>query len=89
MKKWYHNAYTGEIESCHVSDKMTDFPRGVLLVYDDYLTIGFDSKQEAIEWAKKWGRCDKCKGSAALNKDTGKCFRCGSEVKFMPVIVEE
>lgn len=47
MKKWCYNAKTGEIFSYNVEGDLTDFPRGVLLAYGDYLTTGLDSLEEA------------------------------------------
>ena len=58
---WYHNAYTGTIDSYKQSDGLTDFPRGELLVYGDYLTTGLQSREAANAWAKEWHACLKCK----------------------------
>ena len=80
--KWAHNAKTGEIFSYQeYSNGETDFPRGMLLAYDDYLTVGFTSKEKAMDWSKEWGCCDKCKGSSKPTKE-GNCFRCGNPVHF-------
>ena len=80
--KWCHNAKTGEIFSYQVSEDLTDFPRGTFLAYGDYLTTGLRSKEEAMEWAKKYGVCSKCKSSCPTNGD-GKCTYCGSPVQFV------
>jgi hypothetical protein len=81
-RKWCHNAKTGEIfDYIEYNDGTTDFPRGTFIVYDDYLTVGISSKEKAIEWAKEWGCCDKCKGSSKPKED-GSCFRCGEPVIF-------
>lgn len=84
IEKWCHNAKTGEIFSYKVSEDLTDFPRGILLAYDDYLTTGFKNFDEAVEWSKKYGRCDKCKSSRPVNEN-GKCLYCDGEVIFMPI----
>lgn len=82
--KWCHNARTGQIFSYTEAEGITNFPRGELLAYGDYLTTGLDSKEEAIEWSKKWGCCDKCEGAASSStKNPGHCFRCGTELKFV------
>ncbi len=51
MIKWCHNAKTGEIFSYNVEGELTDFPRGTLLAYGDYLTTGFESREAAELWA--------------------------------------
>ena len=81
MKKWYHNSRTGEIGSYTEAEGITDFPRGTLLAYGDYLTIGFNSLEEAKEWAAEWGACDKCRSSRKPN-ESGDCQFCGSPVYF-------
>lgn len=58
---WYHNAYTGTIASYRQADELTDFPRGELLAYGDYLTTGLKSKEAAEAWAQAWHACLKCK----------------------------
>lgn len=47
MTKWCYNAKTGEIFSYNVEGNLTDFPRGTLLAYGDYLTTGIESREEA------------------------------------------
>jgi len=87
-KKWYHNAKTGKVSSYLEYDNgETSFIKGELIVYDDYLTVGFLTAGEALEWAKEWGCCDKCKGSSKPN-EIGNCFRCGNPVHFVPVVFE-
>lgn len=88
MIKWCHNSKTGEIFSYSVEGGMTDFSRGTLMAYGDYLTTNFDSEGEAKEWASKWGYCGTCRGSCTADKD-GKCRHCGSEVVFMPIKVNK
>ena len=83
---WCHNAKTGEIFSYKQESELTDFPRGTLLAYDDYLTTGFKSKEEAQEWAKVWGCCEKCRSSKTANKN-GRCTVCNSKIVFRPVKV--
>lgn len=61
--KWYHNAYTGEIDSYQVEGELTNFPRGVFLAYGDYITTGLKSKKAAEDWAKEWHVCTKCQSS--------------------------
>ena len=82
MKLWYHNAMTGEIDWFTQEETLTDFPRGVLLAYGDYLTVGFKSKDEAEAWAKEWGACTKCKASRKPN-EKGVCPFCGGEIQFI------
>lgn len=78
--KWYHNSKTGEID--YYSKEGAGYElKGVLYAYGDAVTLGFNSKMEAEDWAKEWGYCEKCDG-ASKPKD-GKCFRCGYEVKFV------
>jgi hypothetical protein len=79
--KWYHNAKTGEIESYQVDGSLTDFCRGTLMAYGDYLTTGFRSKEEARAWAKDHGACIKCRCSRKPDTD-GKCACCGEVVIF-------
>lgn len=81
--RWCHNAKTGDIFSYKVSDDLTDFPRGVFLAYQDYLTTGLKSEDEAKEWAENHGVCNKCKDSC-LSKD-GNCFMCGNQLEFKEV----
>ncbi len=81
MKKWYYNAYTGEIESYVEEGTLTDFPRGVYLAYNDYLTTGFDSREQAEKWAKEWGKCSQCKSIRKANEH-GCCNFCGSKIEF-------
>ena len=75
--KWCHNAKTGEVFSYEVSGNLTDFPRGTFIAHGDYLTTGFPSKQEAIDWGKEYGPCEKCKSAMPV----GVCWKCGQEVK--------
>jgi hypothetical protein len=93
MKNWYHNSKTGEIDS-YESETAGYELRGLLMAYGDAVTIGFKTKQDAIDWSKIWGYCPKCKGSASgqyLNKDeknplrNNKCFRDGTELIFTPI----
>jgi hypothetical protein len=81
MKKWCHNAKTGEIFSYEVSGNLTDFPRGTFLAYNDYLTTGLKTKEAAEEWAKEYGCCNKCKNARPVNEN-GKCIFCGEKIKF-------
>lgn len=81
MRKWYHNSKTGEIDYFQQENSLTDFPRGVFLAYGDYLTTGFNSKQEAEEWAKEWGACEKCRSVRKVNNKS-ECNFCGGEVIF-------
>jgi hypothetical protein len=80
--KWCHNAKTGEIFSYEVSGGLTDFCRGTLLAYGDYLTTGFKNRAEAIKWSKKYGTCRKCKSSRSPNAN-GKCDFCGTKIEFV------
>ena len=82
--KWCHNAKTGEIFDYKVDGELTDFPRGILLAYDDYLTTGIESKENAEKWGKEYGCCDKCRSSRKPD-DKGNCHFCGEEVKFVPI----
>jgi D-lyxose ketol-isomerase len=84
--KWCHNAYNGEIFSYQVSGDLTDFSRGTFLAYGDYLTTNFNSKKDAIEWAKTHGICNKCNSSRKANK-AGKCIFCGTEIIFKEIKV--
>lgn len=86
--KWCHNAVTGEIFSYNeYSDGNTDFPRGTFLAYNDYLTTGFNSKQDAIEWGLKHGECRHCKSSRPVKQD-GNCIFCGNPVVFHNYVME-
>ena len=80
--KWCHNSKTGEIFSYTETDGITNFPRGTLLAYDDYLTTGFSSKKAAENWKKKYGCCDKCRSSRKPDEN-GKCRFCGNPVIFI------
>jgi len=77
--KYYHNALTGEIDSYEVEGSLTSFNRGILLAYGDYLTTGFDTKQQAEEWAKHQMICRECK--ASRSKVRNKCFVCGNKLE--------
>lgn len=82
MLKWCHNAKTGEIFSyCTFFDGTTDFPRGDLILYGDYLTVGFASKEKAVAWGKEWGACPKCRGAKKPN-ETGCCSFCSTKISF-------
>ena len=75
--KWAHNAKTGEVFSYRITGEYTDFPRGEWLVYQDYITTGLKSRQAALEWAKEWHACPKCK--AVRNGSAGDpCPFCGT-----------
>jgi hypothetical protein len=76
---WYHNSKTGEIESYEKESAGYEL-KGVLYAYGDAVTIGFNSKEEAIAWSKEWGYCPKCDGSSKPRD--GKCFRCETPVIF-------
>lgn len=78
MEKWYYNAKTGEIDSYNECGELTDFPRGVWLAYGDYLTTGFKSRAEAIQWSNEWGACLKCK--SARFSHGGQCAFCESDI---------
>lgn len=89
MKKYYYNAKTGEIASYNVEGNLTDFSRGVLIAYGDYLTTGIGTLKEAIEWAKTHGVCNKCKSSRATDEND-RCIFCGETVEFKKVrIIDE
>ena len=79
-EKWCHNAKTGEIFSYNVEGDLTDFPRGDLMAYGDYLTTGIKSREEAEEWAKTNLPCEKCKSSRTADDD-GNCRFCGSKLQ--------
>lgn len=79
--KWYHNAKTGEIGSYQQSGGLTDFPRGLLLAYGDYLTTGLESRQKAIAWAAERGACNNCRATRTMTAEN-KCLSCGSELEF-------
>ena len=56
---WYAVSHTGEVDCYTEAEGITDFPRGVLLAYQDCcLTTGLKSKEEALEAIKKYP-CDK------------------------------
>ena len=80
--KWCHNAKTNEIFSYQEAEGLTDFPRGTLMAYGDYLTTGFRDKNEAEAWSTEYGCCDKCK-SARKPDENGNCQFCGSTVIFI------
>lgn len=84
MEKFYHNSKTGEIGS-YEHESAGYKLKGVLYAYGDAVTTGFNSKEEAIEWAKEWGYCSKCDASKSKDKTTGKCFSCGNEIEFKEV----
>ena len=75
--RWYQIAKTGEIDSYRVASDLTDFPRGVLLAYGDYITAGFKSRAEAEQWANEWHACTKCKASCKGNVGDA-CKFCGT-----------
>ena len=84
--KWCVDSKTGEIFEYNIftekdgyEDGETDFPRGTLLVYDDYLTTGIASREEAEKWASENSPCHTCK-STSKGKPGDPCFRCGSEL---------
>lgn len=76
--KWYHNSKTGEIDYYESCGTLTDFPRGVLLAYGDYLTTGFDTKEDAEKWAGEWVACPKCK--TTVKPKEGCCPHCNLEL---------
>lgn len=78
--KWCHNAKTKEIFSYEVSGGITDFPRGQLLAYGDYLTTGIESKAAAEKWGMEWTACSVCR-AAVPGKPGDKCSRCGTILK--------
>lgn len=80
MVKWCHNSKTGEIFSYKSDGDLTDFPRGILLVYEDYLTTGLDSREKAEQWAKEWGACPKCR--SARKSHGGVCLFCNTPLDF-------
>ena len=80
--QWCYNAYDGDIFSYTVNGEWTDFPRGTLIVYGDYLTTGLASSAEAEAWAQEYGRCDTCKRVRAANAK-GKCIFCDTSIQFM------
>lgn len=77
--KWYYNALTGEIDGYVERDGDTDFSRGVLITYGDYLTTGFDSYGEAADWAKTVSPCVNCL-SARFGVPGDKCTSCGRKL---------
>lgn len=73
MKKWYHNAKTGEIGEYNEATAGYEL-KGLLYAYGDAITTGLNSREEAIKWSKEWGYCEKCKRT-----HTGDfCSGCGS-----------
>lgn len=76
--RWCHNAKTCEIFSYKIyEDDTTDFPKGELVAYGDYLTTGFECFHEAEEWAESWKPCLTCE--AVVKPDEyGKCPNCGT-----------
>jgi len=85
MKNWCYNSKTGELFNYEVCGSLTDFPRGDLLAYGDYLTTGFKTREAAVEWSKEWGHCPKCKRTSHKTPD-GICSWCKKEkIVFMGV----
>lgn len=77
--RYCHNAKTGEIFEYHeFDDGDTDFPRGIFMVYNDYIVTGFKTREAATEWGREWGECPRCK--SARKSNNGKCNFCGSNV---------
>lgn len=81
MIQWCYNAKTGEIFDYHVEGDLTDFPRGDLLAYGDYLTTGIEDRETAEKRSKEWGCCDKCQSSRPADEN-GNCRFCGSKIIF-------
>lgn len=75
--KWYHNAMTGEIDSYQVDGELTDFSRGLLMAYGDYLTTGLKSQEDAEAWAQEWHACPKCE-SVRHGQVDDPCLFCGT-----------
>lgn len=78
--KWYHNSKTGEIDSYKEESAGYEL-KGLLYAYGDAVTLGFNTKEEALEWSKEWGYCKKC--NEASSGKNNKCFRCGEEILFV------
>lgn len=54
MKKWYCCSKCNEVNYYYVHDDgTTTFNRGEFLAHNDYLTTGFDTKEEAGKWLKE------------------------------------
>ena len=53
MKKWYCCEKCQKVDYYYVHDDgTTSFNRGELLAHNEFLTTGFDSKEEAEKWLK-------------------------------------
>lgn len=87
--KWYYNAKTGEVDSYREAGELTDFPRGVLMAYGDYLVTGLKSLQEAQHWAATWSACLKCRNCVS-GQGGDKCRACGETLvnNFAPAAPE-
>ena len=47
MKQYYVNHKLGTVDSYNIEGELTDFSRGELLAYGDYLVTGIDTREEA------------------------------------------
>lgn len=72
--KWYLNTktkYIGMYEEYQNGN--TNFPRGELMAYRDYLVSNFSSKEEAQQ--SGYMACEKCE-DAVKPDHNGVCWRC-------------
>ena len=76
--KYCYNAKTGESFSYNVIGSYTDFPRGELMAYEDYLVTGIDNLFQLFSVESEFGECPKCK--SVRRSINGKCTFCGGDV---------
>lgn len=84
--KYYHIAQTGKIGDFKVysDNTVSGYMKGILRAYGDGVAI-LTSKEKAIQSAKEWGYCPKCKSSRKNNNDE-KCQFCGCQIIMSPII---
>ena len=76
--KYCYNAKTGETFSYTVEGELTDFPRGTLLAYGNYLITGIENLAGLVNVESEYGECPKCE--SARRFVDGKCSFCGERV---------
>ena len=75
---WAHDARDNNIFSYEVEDSgCTTLSSNRFQVSADFLTTGFQSREEAVQWGKEWHACLTCK---TVRKGT-RCVLCGESLE--------
>lgn len=76
---WRYNSKTGEISSYEEPGRLADAPGQEWLVWCEYLTSGFLTRESAEAYSREHGACSNCKSSRRPN-ERGHCWLCGFPV---------